>query len=58
MTMTENVKLINEVLGRDDLTEADVTCLADDWRAFCNNPMKYADTVVPLLVNQYLDEDA
>ena len=56
--MTEiKIALINEVLGRTDLQEADVICLADDWRAFCNDPEKYRGTVVVDMVNQYIEEE-
>lgn len=56
MTMKENVRLVNEVLGRNDLNEADVTVIADDWKAFCNDPEKYRDTAVVDMVNLYIDE--
>ena len=46
MTVSENTKLVNDVLGRTDLIDADVVCIADDWRAFCNDPEKYRNTVV------------
>jgi len=57
MTVSENTKLVNDVLGRTDLTDADVVCIADDWRAFCNDPEKYRNTVVVDMVNQYIDEE-
>ena len=55
--VSENTKLINEVLGRTDLIDADVVCIADDWRAFCNDPEKYRNTVVVDMVNQYIEEE-
>ena len=56
-TDDERKQYISEILGRE-IDDTTFTDLQYSWKEFSRHPERYADTVVPLLVNQYLDERA
>lgn len=39
------------------MTVKDLQKLCYDWKAFCQDPMKYKDTVVEDMIIQYLNRD-
>lgn len=46
---------VSRVLGRE-VDQTEFENLWHDWRAFTENPEKYADTIVVDMVKLYLDE--
>ena len=46
---------VSRVLGRE-ITDTEVELIHDDWKAFYNEPVKYSNSIVISMVNQYLDK--
>ena len=53
--MKTKINEINKVLN-NNVTEIELIYLAEDWKAFVENPTKYADSVIVDMVNQYLSD--
>lgn len=45
---------VEKTLNRS-IDEADFELLYDAWRAFCEDPEQYSNTIVTAMVNLYLD---
>ena len=52
----QNKNRLESVLGLDNMTDAEVEAIKDDWKAFYNDPEKFEGSAVVEMVLSYLED--